>query len=369
MANFLPILLVAGANHLNNSFANWYSIAQLNSNHELLQRRRAAVDALIKTLDPELIYELVRIFFNLPAKNAKATKQFEDAICEADNAFTTIGSEIELTVLAGATLALSLESTSTLRTTAAICLVVPHLQEIRNPIIPEIIQRALQFLANEAASLRNTQPTKTKVLELPKDSFDAVITALNADTVASASEPLTKLFAAHSQQIRTLNSNIITLQSRYDLLREESDMLWWLTGESSRIKSKSFSDLPQTQTSILVGLELAQLTRKKPGPVAVEAFIRRMFKQTQASPAKPVQLDKAVNALERETRKAMVEKFENHSALDLCPVYFACSSSLHVEGDKEWFAIFKNSQDLDPHLKLNQVNFAKQVYLESLLLM
>ncbi len=247
-------------------------------------------------------------------------------------------------------------------------MVVANFQGQRTVPIPDIVQDALQFLADESAALRDIGGVAVKTIEVPKDGIDGVVAAFNANTPQSASDPWTKVINCQIAQIRTLNGQVSLLDKRYNLLREESDILWWLTGESSRIAGDSFSELPMAIVPILIGRELAELTKQLPGPVAMEAFAGRMLTRTQNETKKAIQLAQSVNALERSLRETWHKSHGAHAALDLCPALYACSSSLTVEGAKEWYSAFKTASSLDATVKLTPLELARQTYLESLLL-
>lgn len=353
---------------MNPKFADWYQLAHLQADHELLQRRWSGVESFVKALKPSSVYELARRFYGLPCRDADACSQFESALREADNAFTTTGREMEFTVLAGAALASTLEKSNPISIASALCLVVANCQGLRLAPIPDMVQDALQFLADESATLRNVGGAIAKTIEVPKDSIEGVVAAFNANTPQTASEPWTKVINSQIAQIRTLSSQVTLLDKRYHLLREESDILWWLTGESSRIASDAFSKLPAAIVPILIGRELAELTKQLPGPVAIEAFARRMLTRTQKEPEKSLQLTQSVNAVERSLRETWFQTHSTHAALDLCPILYACSSSLTVEGAKEWHPAFKTAQRMSATVKLTPLELARQTYLESLLL-
>lgn len=349
-------------------FADWYQLAHLQADHESLQRRWSAVDSFVKTLKPASAYELARLFYGLPRRDADAYSKFESALRDADNAFTATGRELEVTVLAGAALASALEKRSAVSIASALSLVVANFQGHRTAPIPDIVQDALQFLADESAALRNTSGVAAKTIDVSKDDIDGVVTAFNANTLPAASAPWTKVIDSQIAQIRTLNGQVALLDKRYHLLREESDILWWLTGESSRIAGAAFSDLPTAIVPILIGRELAEITKQSPGPVAMEAFADRMLTRTQKETKKVLQVAQSVNALERSLREKWHKSHGTHATLDLCPVLYACSSSLTVEGAKEWYAPFKTAQRMDATVKLTPLELARQTYLESLLL-
>ncbi len=352
---------------MNPKFAEWYQLAHLQADHESLQRRWSGIETFVKTLKPAATYELVRLFYGLARRDAETYAAFESALRGADNAFVSTGRELEVTILAGATLASTFEKSGTVSITSALGLVVASFQGQRAAPIPGIVQDALQFLANESAALRDVAGVASKTTEVPKDAIEAVVAAFNANTPPTAVEPWTKIINSQIAQIRTLNGQVSLLDKRYQLLREESDILWWLTGESSRIADDAFSELPAAVVPILIGRELADLTKQLPGPVAVEAFAGRMLTRTQKEVKKPLQFAQAVNALERTLREQWQQAYGAHAALDLCPVFYACSSSLTVEAAKDWYPAFKTAQRLDATVKLPPLALARQTYLESLL--
>lgn len=61
-------------------------------------------------------------------------------------------------------------------------------------------------------------------------------------------------------------------------MREESQMLWWLTGGYSRAFNRSFTTFSTQQAAITAAIDLGALTNSSEfGPVAIPAMLERVI--------------------------------------------------------------------------------------------
>ena len=71
------------------------------------------------------------------------------------------------------------------------------------------------------------------------------------------------------------------LSTNFELLAEESNMFWWLVGESIRTLGESLIDLPHPARLLLAAKELAALTTLRPGPPSAKAILLKCAKLTK----------------------------------------------------------------------------------------
>ena len=75
-----------------------------------------------------------------------------------------------------------------------------------------------------------------------------------------------------------VSNSLSPLVRQVSLMREETQILWWLFGESSRTLNKPFRSFTAPQAAVLAGLELGQLTNVTIlGPVAAPAMLERVI--------------------------------------------------------------------------------------------
>lgn len=353
---------------MNGKFAAWYEISQINAEHEQLNRRWQAVEKIAENLEPASVYRLAKAYHGLAAE---APNELIDAIREFDSAFVASGRETEISVIAAAVLNEVLDSdpdrTSDL---AALAVVVPGLQGLRKKSpIPELISSANQYLATRSAELRKPARETHSDAVVAKENIDGAIQALKDNQPPQAADHLNAVITAQSKIMRGQAAEIKSLEKRLLLLREESDILWWLTGMHSRTLDRSFSDLDIGCAALLGGRELADLTHIIPGPLSIGAFAKKMlFGAFEKSAATDIGLATAINAMPAEVRKEWGEAAEGLTGIDICPLHSGIIHSLSVAKPSEWASVFKKSQQIDAKVKCAPVALSRQMYLETLLL-
>jgi len=146
---------------------------------------------------------------------------------------------------------------------------------------------------------------------------------------------------------------------------EETNMLWWIFGETSRDLDQKFGDIDEGALALLAGSELADLTLALPGPVAMIAFANRACRTGRAKPASDIEVSKAVTALPIEWRKAFAAKWASMPFRSICPVANAITAS--VEGTAaKWPARFTEASSWPKNHRMAPARLARQFYLECL---
>lgn len=147
---------------------------------------------------------------------------------------------------------------------------------------------------------------------------------------------------------------------------EETNMLWWLFGETSRDLGKKFKEIDEGAFSLIAGSELADLTIAMPGPVAMVAFADRACKTGRVKPSMEIEIAKAIVAL-GDWRKGFSNTWTNQPFRSLCPVSNAILISLEVTGPK-WPSRFSEATPWPKNQRMAPAQLARQFYLECLVL-
>jgi hypothetical protein len=354
---------------VNEYFAEWYEVADIKPDPEVLKRRWEGVQKASENPDTQFLADLGRLFYGR-GTGADKVEKLVASLREVDSTFASTGKNLELAILAAAVLREVLREEDGDSDFAALVIIAPYLQGARNTgTVPVLIDIAEQYLVDRSLSLRSTIPSKGKAIGVSKELVDAVAKAFDENTLPNATEPFGKIITSINQSFRVQGAKIVELTEACELFREESDMLWWLTAMHSRIANSSYNEIKPASAALLMGKELADLTRVIPGPLAVGAFIQRMMTQCYGNAInKDVQLSSAVNGLDHPLRETFAQRVAASSFFDLCPVANAIVHSTSVGQDAQWPPLFKQSQGLDAKLKISPVALSRQVYLESLLL-
>ena len=319
---------------MHTDFSEWFRAANLAPTHEDLQKRWVGVDAF--EVGRSEVVSLVEIFFgNFDDKYVSKTlflDKFRKVFQEADSSFRIRDNNLELSVLAGATLVTVMEEApSNMGDFAALALVGCAAQNLRKtPCVAEIPERAAQYLARRSINREQLNPDETSELD--------------------------------ETQI-----GMKQLRRDLDVIAEESNVLWWVFGETSRDTKNHWSECSVLQTSLMAGKELADLTRISPGPAAAGAILDRVLKFTKSKPPSQIVVKDAIADISLEWR----QKFTKDCYLDvlenLTPVSQGIKLSVDFAAGDAWLQSFAASTKIQRGGKIAPSLLAYQIYLECLL--
>jgi len=355
---------------MDTKFGEWYRTAHIEPDDKLLKMRWKGVETFSTNLTPSRLLDLARLFHTRPPRDTNFQKEFRTSFFQADNAFKMQGNDLELAVLAGATLACVLNGKdSALSDVAAFATVCPCLQgKARTATIPDVQNRARNYLVSRSGSLRASAGKKRKLISVPQidESLKAISDACNANALTNVSGPLTDFLRKLGMTMQKVIQSTNQIQHDQLLLREESDVLWWMQGRYSLDLKMSMDQIGLAAASIIAGKELAELTKVLPGPFAARAILHQILLREDPDIESEVALSSAVNESDRGWRQKWAQSFAQSEAIDLCPISFAVKTSLEIDSAKGWFAAFKKTTTLGASIKIEPVGIATQVYEESL---
>lgn len=350
------------------NFGDWYRVAELIPNHANLVSRQTAIEAFTATCSARRVIELSQCFFGIVLEN-EAVSSMQRCMQETDAAFPMQNNAIELRVLAGACLVERMSEADCIA--AALSLLCPSLLGNRMEIlIPNICQKASQFLDSASLKLRTSQglaTTKASSTSIEAE-IKAIAEAANSNTFSAAGVPITSTLKALQASIQGLVRKCNGLERNQQLFREDSDILWWLTGGYSRDLNLPLTQVKVPGVAAVIGKELADLVHVAPGPYAAQAVLDRSLEQCNV-PQTSVSLTQLVNSIPPEWKQQWHAKFENkEDLLRLCPVSCAVSKSAAILGDKKWQAPFEAATAVKASIKLTPLDWAFQTYRECTLL-
>jgi GTPase-associated system helical domain len=162
-----------------------------------------------------------------------------------------------------------------------------------------------------------------------------------------------------------VSDSLSRLVNQIRLMQEETQILWWLFGETSRTLNKPFRSFTAPQAAVLAGLELGQLTNVTSlGPVAAPAMLERV-------------IDLAGGESAGTTIAAVIDGFEADDlaklrppAQDLLPRIYPLMTGITKAidiGQGSWHAAFEKATGVNATTEISSVELASQVYAEHLL--
>jgi hypothetical protein len=357
-------------------FANWYSVAKPEPKSEIVDNRWAAIENYTKSVDNPDAFELVRLFYARPVKQSTFIESFRNAFKETDSAFLMRDNDLEIRILAGATIANILDQKPSSKSDAtALATVSGAYQSLRPQILlPDIVKYARDYLTKESLRVREIEnvPDLSITPPISRDAVKTLKTALGGNSLDSSPESLTSLLEKLSNTVVDLAESVDqsnrTLLDNYKIQQEETNILWWLFGEHSRDQERHIRKVDFPGVCLVIGKELADLTILLPGPRPASAFLDKMLRTAKIDPPESIKLIDAVNSSSREWKTKWIGEKDFHIVDDLCPVHLAASKSLETSKSNDWISAFESATGLKARKTIHPLNLSLQTYEEALLI-
>lgn len=359
-------------------FPDWYREANINPTSELVKVRGKGINKVISSITPKHTLELVRLLFSLQLHEEKFHETFCEKFRSVDSTFPMRNNEQELTILAGTTIAEIIAKQSELANLVALATIcasfLPHSSE---PPIGDILSETKKYLLIKSTELRGD--IKQFSSNLPDFKINDTINKLKTDFEANPNLPPDQLREPLINCLLKINDGVVRLtkvlneannnmDKTFALLSEETNILWWVFGEFSHDLDKRIADVPLPAACLVAGKELADLVKAIPGPLAANAFLDKMIQHGRSELTGTISLKDAINQSPREWRENWMKNSIVDLTKSLCPIHYAVKTSLSTEGDTSWGSAYKKVIGITFSHKTNPLDFALQVYHESLLL-
>ncbi|THB85383.1 hypothetical protein E1N66_05325 [Pantoea allii] len=350
------------------TFADRYSEAGLAPTAEKIQLREAPVSQIVENIEDKQIVVLAQYYYGQAGMDMT---WFRDAFAEADASFSLVNNEREARVLSALALGRLIHEENS---KAILAVSIGSVRGLRKPsqsewLVYEAEKAFLRCSVNDRsyASL----PEKVSPTENPKlpEELKAVAEAPDLTTVIALLSKVREEMRSSAQTTARQVSNAINACNRQlSVMREESQMLWWLTGGHSKTLSRSFAALTPAQAALVGALDLGMITTSTHlGPVAIPAMLEKimaMAKKARTVAPATVSLQALIDSFTAEE----IETFDVPESLPpfLAPFSAAIERAKTI-GPGGWHARFTQHTGLDASLSLAPVILAEQLYREILL--
>jgi hypothetical protein len=360
--------------NMHKNFGEWYRQVSISCTDESLKKRWAGVENWVTMVrsDVAALLETVRIFRGLPEKTSR--EAFLEAFRTPDATFGQRDNAHEQQVLAGAALVHCVgtrknaddEGRLQAAVIAATALEASSLRAVdMNKTLDEQMGEVRAGLHMIALEQRRRRPFETTLLSSEEEEAFK-------KTIATNISDHNQLRASFEEAFQTLLSAINRSESALDAtahgLRcadEETNILWWLAGGSSKDVDKPWSALKDA-APLIAAWELADLTDVALGPQDAAALLERALPKGKGNKNKEQALHVYVNAVPDQWAKARVAKLDAQ-ALDLAPLSLALSK--RVEGNSTTWQLFFESVSggLKAGITLAPERVARLAYIEAML--
>lgn len=350
-------------------FSDWLRPTDLGIDRDTLKLRWAGIAQLRDDLiDWELAQDLIRLSLGRPLKDSDSLEKFKEVFKSHDNMFPMKpeSNDAELINLASACLAACLDDEddkpfaiklSTLILATSFC------ANREFPEGPDLVIDSEKIASIEATSIR-----ERSLLPLPHFAYsvnDATKEAINAIQVNQVELMKTALNSVLSELTSHLNAAQKTVKENHrktkeqnEVRDEELEMLWWIFGGKSQILGVPFTEIPDLERTLLLGIEFSKRT-------AIQAEL----------PSLKGLLGKA--GIDQEGSivfKDLIEANKKHSSILLdedvyCPTLTPLLHALSITRESStWQKQWEQNSGLSANIKASSVEWAEQIYRESLFL-
>ncbi len=294
--------------------SDWLRIVDVNLTEDTVTKRQLGIENIVNGLDEESCLDLVRLYLGKPTRYDSYRDDFRGIFQKADQTFRMSGNELELQLLAGISIIVSLENNDNRFKIAMSAVCVSFQGSTDVPIFNEVSNAAKQYLSNLSISIRSRARTtslkaSTADFKTPKD---ALLTILPQNNLPSTQAPMGALFDKIQEIILEVIKQVNKISSEIDdsllLQQEETEMLWWVMGECSNSLNKKMSTIPLPFASLIVAKELAEMTRKLPGPISIPALMDKMLSIGRQKQEDKISIKEVINASSDEWKSKYVDR-------------------------------------------------------------
>lgn len=350
-------------------FGQWYR-AELEPSAEMLAFRWNGIESFATDISVSDILDLARLFYKAKPRSEDAVPRFRHAFSAEDSTFRTQGNDFEIAILAGATICHILSKENTLSDVAAYSMICPQLAGKRTTFaVLDILNRSFAYIHSAAVSCRQTQiaPYEFVATSSLRDTLKSLGEEWTTETLANKGAQVQKCLQTLVKENGQLAERLSGMAQDVVRFREDSNILWWVTGGHSRDLRKPFAGMDAGQVCIIAGKELADLTELMPEPFSAKAVLYTLLEKVGVDLTKQIVISTSVGCLDDEWRELWVSSIHNSIALDLCPIMFASLRASESDGS-DWHSAFKTVTTVGAKSRIDPLDLAEQVYHECLLL-
>lgn len=340
---------------MNPNFPDWYRVAGIEPPDRRLKDRWKGLDQFCRDMPPAEAVMLSELFAT-GTTSLEFQTRLRLALQDADDSFGMEGNNVELRVVAGASLAHLIENGSgPIADFCALALVCDEFCGHRPSFVPAITQTARLYLRTRSATLRNGEGVVNDLGRPPDVS--------KIEGGSDTTEELKEL-AVFADKLATL---ALTVSQRQILYREESNILWWAYSEWSRDFDTPFKDLPAQSAPFVLGKELADLTLALPGPTSTKGFLWKALHSVSSDTTKKLALSVAVNLTSHEWKHKVITQYVAGGLARFLPVLAALKESDRASNSDGWLTTFQKEAGLASEPTIEPLRLALQMYHECLL--
>lgn len=355
---------------MHEEFARWYDTVSMDDNPRRRQARWEGVSSVVRSANRNTVEALLRLVHRSRQVPAATVQEIRLVFKSTDDAFEMTGNDQELRILAGACLAVLMETDAHTGAVAALAATTAALGSARQPGLPMDLAALGEVAIIRWGDANRRRPSLSIHLsdERPKFDFEKasakVMEEPNWEGVAEAFKLAANTTRGAMKRLAQTQTN--TLRTVDNFLRvqdEELQMLWWLTGRRSSDCNCAFDAIPADARPLVLASELADKTEFLPGPPSVMGILSRAGLKERER----VQITVAVNAADSGWLQRLISELDPSPVST--PLHAAIKRQLETGTGEAWVAGWAASTGVDAAHELSGLVLGNLFYRERLLLL
>lgn len=347
-----------------------YGHAGLSSEAANISLRIEPFNVIAANITNTQLLDAVRFYFDFPVTSD--TNWLSSPIIEVDASFSMIANKRELSIISMALIAKEIGEEE--NQFAALAFLVAsafgHRKPAIHPQFVEDVDAAAKSLMTSRTVMNGSKPIQTQAINkelagndgdlidpIEVDELNRILKALNTD-----SHKMVKLLALQ------VEAAISPLRSEIENLREETDMLWWLSGGESYLTKEAFSKVDEGRAALLVGADLANLSSTNLGPRASGFLINKALREGRELSSKEVKIAEIPKLFTIEELSVVGRHAGIEPVRDLCCVNNALARAQDVGALTGWEKMYAKDNGLDDKSAFSPTSLALQSFRETLLI-
>lgn len=348
------------------TFADRYSEAGLAPTSQTILFRQEPAKRIVANINNDQILDLVSAYYAF--SNIKL-EWFRDEFAQEDASFSLVNNDREARVLAALILGELIDGDNA---TAILAVCVGAAKGLR---IPQ--QSAWLVVSAEDALVRlsveyrvppeiTTRVTPTQNLKLTDDITGLGQTNDWPTLISILSKIREEASSSAKTTARQVADALDSFETKTEIMREESQMLWWLIGGHSRTLKRSFTSFYPQQAALVGAVDLGVLTTYSQfGPIAIPAMLERVI--ASAKKVEEPQLCALADVVDSFAKEDL-DRLDIPTKLSaqLAPITSAIVFARTI-GIGAWHSKFHSMTGLDSSIPLEPILLAELLYREHLL--
>ena len=347
------------------TFADRYAEAGLSPSSEQIKSRQVPAKRIAADISRDHIFDLTAAYYGSIDVNLD---WFRNEFLQEDASFSLVNNERETRVLAALILSELIENEDAV---AILAVSTGGVKGARAPSqSPWLVGNAEEALRKLSVSDRAPVNIATKVTPTSIPKLDEEISNLATNDWQTLLIILGKI-RSEAQRSAIATANQVTkamqlLDGQAKLMREESQMLWWLIGGHSRTFECSFSTFGPQQAALIGAVDLGALTTSSIfGPIAIPAMLAQVIESAKKVKGQPsLDLATAIDGFTIEELQRL--EVPTNLPAKLAPIATAIELA-RTMGIGAWHSQFQTKAGLGTSIQLSHVWLAEQLYRECLL--